>query len=135
VSTAVKALRSDARVLGVEPSLAADTLESLARGQRVVWPAEMVGRTMADGLRGEAPAPLPFAHLRESLDGVLTVEEAQIAAAVRRAAADLKLVLEPSGAVTLAAFDALDPRPEGVIVVIASGGNVDHERYAEILRG
>ena len=135
VATAVKALRDDARVLGVEPTLAADTHESLARGRRVAWPREMVGRTMADGLRAESPAPLPFAHLRTSLDGVLIVEEAQIASAVRRAAAELKLVLEPSGAVTLAAFDALETRPEGVIVVVASGGNVDRERLAEILRG
>lgn len=134
VSTAVKALRPDARVLGVEPALAADTHESLARGRRVVWPTEMVGRTMADGLRGEAPAPLPFAHLRQTLDGVLTVEEGQIAAAVRRAATDLKLVLEPSGAVALAAFDALERR-DGPIVVIASGGNVDQDRLIEILRG
>jgi threonine dehydratase len=134
VSTAIKALRPDGRVLGVEPALAADTQESLARGQRVVWPTEMVGRTMADGLRGEAPAPLPFAHLQLWLDGVLTVEEGQIAAAVRRAATDLKLVLEPSGAVTLAAFDALEQR-DGPIVVIASGGNVDQDRLAEILRG
>ena len=89
---------------------------------------------MADGLRGEAPAPIPFAHLLRTLDGVLTVGEDQIAAAVRRAATDLKLVLEPSGAVTLAAFDALDAadlrRP---IVIVASGGNVDPKRFWELL--
>lgn len=134
VSTAIKALVPEARVLGVEPSLAADTHESLARGRRVAWPSEMVGRTMADGLRGESPAPLPFAHLVQSLDGVLTVEEAQIAAAVRRAAVQMKLVLEPSGAVTLAAFDGLGPQ-DGPVVVVASGGNIDRDRFIEILRG
>jgi threonine dehydratase len=134
VSTAIKALVPQARVLGVEPALAADTHESLARGRRVMWPSEMVGRTMADGLRGESPAPLPFAHLVQSLDGVLTVEEAQIAAALRRAAAELKLVLEPSGAVTLAAFDALGPH-DGPVVIVASGGNIDPDRFIEILRG
>jgi threo-3-hydroxy-L-aspartate ammonia-lyase len=134
VSTAIKALVPEARVLGVEPALAADTQESLARGRRVAWPSEMVGRTMADGLRGESPAPLPFAHLVQSLDGVLTVEEAQIAAAVRRAAAELKLVLEPSGAVTLAALDALGPR-DGPVVIVASGGNIDADRFIGILRG
>lgn len=134
ISTAVKALSPAARVLGVEPALAADTQESLARGRRIAWSGELVGRTMADGLRGEAPAPIPFAHLLRTLDGVLTVEEAQIAAAVRRAAGELKLVLEPSGAVTLAAFDGMTvedpPRP---IVVVASGGNVDPQRFIELL--
>jgi threonine dehydratase len=135
ISTAVKALSPESRVLGVEPALAADTHESLALGRRVAWPAEMVGRTMADGLRGEAPSPIPFAHLLRTLDGVVTVEEAQISSAVRRAAFELKLVLEPSGAVTLAAFDALTaadlPRP---VVIVASGGNVDPQRFIELLR-
>jgi threonine dehydratase len=135
ISTAIKALSPESQVLGVEPALAADTHESLARGRRIAWPGEMVGRTMADGLRGEAPAPIPFAHLLRTLDGVLTVAEAQIAAAVRRAATELKLVLEPSGAVTLAAFDALPAaelaRP---VVVVASGGNVDQQRLVELLR-
>jgi threonine dehydratase len=135
ISTAVKALSPASRVLGVEPALAADTQESLARGQRVAWPGEMVGRTMADGLRGEAPAPIPFAHLLRTLDGVVTVEEAQIVGAVRRAATELKLVLEPSGAVALAALFALTSadlaRP---VVVVASGGNVDPQRFIELLR-
>jgi threo-3-hydroxy-L-aspartate ammonia-lyase len=134
IATAVKALVPEAHVFGVEPSLAADTRESLARGRRVAWPAEMVGRTIADGLRGESPAAIPFAHLERWLDGVITVEEAQVAAAVRRAATDLKLVLEPSGAVTLAAFDAMDtPRP-APLVIVATGGNIDPDRLAEFLR-
>ena len=134
ITTALKALAPDSRVLGVEPALAADTHESLARGQRVAWPAEMVGRTMADGLRGEAPAPIPFAHLLHALDGVVTVDEAQIAAAVRRAATDLKLVLEPSGAVALAAFDAAAGDLRQPVVVVATGGNVDRQRFVELLR-
>lgn len=134
ISTAVKAMSPGSRVLGVEPALAADTKESLARGRRTAWSGETVRQTMADGLRAEAPAPIPFAHLLRTLDGVMTVDEDQIAAAVRRAATELKLVLEPSGAVTLAAFDALAaadlPRP---VVIVASGGNVDPQRFKELL--
>jgi threonine dehydratase len=135
ISTAIKALSPDWHVLGVEPALAADTHESLARGRRVAWPSEMVGRTIADGLRGEAPAPIPLAHLMRNLDGVLTVEEAHIEQAVRRAAADLKLVLEPSGAVSLAAFHAFGADLARPLVVVASGGNIDRQRYIEMLGG
>jgi threonine dehydratase len=134
VATAIKGLRPSARVLGVEPALAADTRDSLAAGQRTPWPADQTGRTMADGLRGEAPAPIPFAHQLRYLDGVLTVEEAQIAEAVARAAGDLRLVLEPSGAVALAPLLFDDPElPPGRVVIVASGGNIDRSRLLEIL--
>ena len=135
VAVAVKSLRPDARVLGVEPELAADTKGSLAAGQPVPWPTEQTARTIADGLRGEAPAQIPFAHLLRYLDGVLTVSEAEIAAAMRRAASELRLVLEPSGAVTLAALTAHADELVGHVVVVASGGNVDRARYLELLAG
>jgi threo-3-hydroxy-L-aspartate ammonia-lyase len=135
VSVAVKALRPAARVIGVEPELAADTRASLAAGARVAWPAADTGRTMADGLRAESPAPIPFAHLQRQLDQVLTVSEAHIAAAVRRAASELRIVLEPSGAATLAAVGAhADALADGRVVIVASGGNVDGDRLAALLR-
>ncbi len=68
ISLAVKSLHPDAHVFGVEPELAADTHDSLAAGARTPWPAEMVGRTIADGLRGEAPANIPFELLKQYLD-------------------------------------------------------------------
>jgi threonine dehydratase len=135
VATAVKSRQPAARIVGVEPALAADTRASLAAGERVSWPAEQVGRTVADGLRGEAPAAIPFAHLRRYLDEVVTVEETQIVAAVRRAALELKLVLEPSGAVTLAAYDAgAVSAADGPLVVVGTGGNIDPQRLIEFLR-
>jgi threonine dehydratase len=134
VGTAVKALLPGSTMLGVEPALAADTQASLEKGERVRWPIEQVGRTMADGLRGESPAPLPFAHMQRVLDGVLTVSEEDIAGAVRIAAVSARLVLEPSGAVTLAALLAhRDRLPNGAAVVVASGGNVDPGRLVELL--
>ena len=134
ISTAVKALRPDAYVFGVEPELAADTHDSLEAGVRTSWPADMVGRTIADGLRGEAPAPIPFEHLKRHLDGVLLVSEDQIAAAMAVAAVELKLVLEPSGAVALAGLLAHGANlSAGTRVTVLTGGNVDLPRYLELL--
>ena len=133
VATAVKSLLPDARVLGVEPELAADARDSLAAGEIVRWPAEMVQRTMADGLRLESVAPLPFVHLRRYLDGVLTVSEDEIGQAMAHAARDARLVLEPSGAVSLAALFFRPSEVGAMPVTVLSGGNVDPATYAEIL--
>ena len=114
VSLAVKSLRPDAHVFGVEPELAADTHDSLAAGKRTPWPADKVGRTIADGLRGEAPAEIPFVHLQRYLDGVILVTEDEIKAAMAIAARELKQVLEPSGAVALAGLIShAEERPAG----------------------
>jgi threonine dehydratase len=138
VATAVRALRPSARVIGVEPELAADARDSLANGEIVRWPAEQVSRTIADGTRTQALGSRTFAHLRAYLDSMITVSETEIAAGVRLAAERSRLVVEPSGALGVAAlaFHAeeagLDPR-DGAIVAIVSGGNVDPARYREYL--
>jgi threonine dehydratase len=127
----VKTLSAESTVLGVEPALAADTKDSLERGERIAWRGEDTGRTIADGLRGESVAEIAFELLKRHLDGVLTVEEDQIVDAMRFAAREAKLVLEPSGATPLAALLAhRSELPAGPVVVVASGGNVDPDRYA-----
>jgi threonine dehydratase len=138
VAVAVRSLRPDARVIGVEPELAADARDSLERGEIVRWPAEMVARTMADGTRTQALGVRTFAHLHAHLDSVITVSEIEIAAGVRLAAERSRLVVEPSGAVAIAAlaFHAREAgldRLGGPVVAIASGGNVDPQRYREYL--
>jgi len=134
VALTVKSLRPDAQVWGVEPELAADTHDSLAAGERTPWPADKVGRTIADGLRGEAPAPIPFAHLKRYLDGVVLVREIEIEQAMAVAAHELKLVLEPSGAVSLAGMVGhASELPQGRFVAVLTGGNVDPARYIEFL--
>lgn len=135
VSTAVKSLRPDARVYGVEPALAADARDSLREGRIVRWDPAVVGRTMADGMRTASIGRLPFAHLQRYLDGVLTVEEDEIPGAMARAARECRLVLEPSGATALAALlhHATDLPSEGWVVCILTGGNVDPEHYQELL--
>ena len=81
VATAIKALRPDVRVIGVEPELAADARASLEAGEIVRWPAELVSRTIADGTRTQALGARTFAHLLAHLDGIVTVTEVEIAAA------------------------------------------------------
>jgi threo-3-hydroxy-L-aspartate ammonia-lyase len=138
VAAAVKALRPGARVIGVEPELAADAAESLARDEIVAWSAADVSRTIADGTRTQALGVRTFAHLRVLLDGIVTVSEAEIAAAVRIAAEEARLVVEPSGALAIAAlrFHAAEAGLAGVggqVVCVVSGGNVDPAVYRACL--
>ncbi|HEY0699726.1 MAG TPA: threonine/serine dehydratase [Micromonospora sp.] len=125
VATAVKALRPSVRVIGVEPEYAADAKESLATGEVVVWPVERTYRTSADGLRTNL-SELTLAHLRDRLDGIITVTEEEISAAMTRLLRHTRLVVEPSGAVATAGrlFHA-DQLPPGRTVAVISGGNLD----------
>jgi threonine dehydratase len=139
VAAAVRALAPGARVIGVEPELAADARESLAVGRIVRWSAEDVSRTIADGTRTQALGVRTFAHLAALLDSIVTVSEAQIAAAVRLAAEESRLVVEPSGALTVAALAFRSAEAglvglDGPIVAVVSGGNLDPDRYMEFLR-
>jgi threo-3-hydroxy-L-aspartate ammonia-lyase len=136
VATAVKALAPTARVVGVEPELAADAKESLESGRLVAWTAERTGRTLADGLRSNSLGALPFEHLRRSLDGIVTVSEDEIGEAMRQLASRGRLVVEPSGAASMAAeLAGAAPRADGddARVVVVSGGNVDPDLYLRIL--
>jgi threonine dehydratase len=139
VAAAVRALAPGARVIGVEPELAADAHESLAAGRIVRWRAEDASRTIADGTRTQALGPRTFAHLAAFLDSVVLVSEAEIAAGVRLAAEESRLVVEPSGALTIAALAFRSTEAglvglDGPVVAVVSGGNVDPERYVEYLQ-
>jgi threonine dehydratase len=131
IGTAIKALCPDAHVFGVEPELAADTAEAFRSGHRVDWSIEDRNRTIADGLRSQ-PSDLTFAHLQKVLDGVITVSENDIRAAVRELAYKGHLVSEPSGAVVLAAYRQ-SATPPGRTVMILSGGNIEPLLLQEIL--
>jgi threonine dehydratase len=138
IATAVKSLAPAARLVGVEPELAADAKESLERGEIVRWDAERTNRTMADGLRVQELGRLPFAHLRRYLDGVVTVTEQEMVDAIARLASGARLVVEPSGAAAMAAhLSGAVPRAndDDVRVVVISGGNIDPARYAELIAG
>ncbi|MFG6300111.1 threo-3-hydroxy-L-aspartate ammonia-lyase [Streptomyces rochei] len=130
-ATAAKALHPGIRVIGVEPEAGDDTKRSLDSGARVTIP---VPRTIADGQALPTPGELTFSLNRRLVDAITLVNDDEIVAAMRFAFERLKIVLEPSGATALAALLAgrPEPRPRR-IGVIASGGNVDAGRFAELV--
>lgn len=132
-ATAGKGLLPGLRVVGVEPQAGDDTRRSLDAGRRVSVP---VPRTIADGLAADTPGELTFSINRRLVDGICVVSDDEIREAMRFAFERLKMVVEPSGACTLAALLARRvenlPRRVGVVV---SGGNIDTARFAEILGG
>ncbi|MFZ0744805.1 MAG: threonine/serine dehydratase [Terracidiphilus sp.] len=135
VATAVKQLRPKAKVFGVEPELAGDTAASFRTGKIVTWPAELTSRTIADGLRTQSVGVRNFAHIQAYVDGIITVNEAEIRAAMRAIVSVARLVPEPSGAVAAAAllFHASElPRYRKAVAVV-SGGNVAPAMLAEVL--
>jgi threonine dehydratase len=130
-STVVKALRPECRVIGVEPATGNDTQQSLATGERV---NVGVPRTIADGLQAPEPGALTFEVNRERVDEIVTVTDDEIVAAMVFLYDRLKLVAEPSGAITTAALlsGKLDVR-DRTAGVILSGGNVGAARFAELV--
>jgi threonine dehydratase len=111
------------RVIGVEPAGADDAARSFASG---VLQEAGTPRTIADGLRGALSART-LRIARASVDDIVTVSEDAIVAAMRLMFEGLKVVVEPSGAVPVAAL--LEGRVRGArIAVILSGGNVDLDR-------
>ena len=135
VATGVKRLLPSARVFGVEPELAGDTAESFRTGKIVTWGAELTSRTIADGLRTQSVGIRNFAHIQEFVEGIVTVTEAEIRAAMRAIVAATHLVPEPSGAVAAAAllFHGAELPSYQKAVAVVSGGNVDPAMLAEIL--
>lgn len=131
VATAIKHRSPKTQVWAVEPELAADTAASLAAGHLVDWSVADRNRTIADGLRSQ-PSPLTFAHQQAYVDGIVTVSEDEIRAAVALLAHKANLVAEPSGAVTVAGYLNRD-LPEGKTVAVISGGNIDPEMLRQIL--
>jgi threonine dehydratase len=129
VATAIKLIKPDVRVFGIEPELAGDAQESFRGGQLVSWPAEMTTRTMADGLRTQRLGDLNFEHVRAYVDDIITVKEDEIAEAMRVLLYQAHLTPEPSGAVTTAAmlFHREQLLPFRNVVLVMSGGNVEPE--------
>ncbi|MGW4206674.1 threonine ammonia-lyase [Lentzea sp. NPDC004789] len=133
VAAAIKALSPGTSVIGVEPELAADAAEGLRSGELATWSMDLTGRTVADGLRTNL-SPLTFAHLREHLDGIVTVSEDEILSTVRMLATQAHLIVEPSGAVAAAAYlHHRSSLPGGRCAAVLSGGNIDTGLLAGLL--
>ena len=123
VALAIKSLRPQVRVIGAEPSGAADAHESLHNGRLTTW--DHID-TIADGLRATHLGDLPFALITRLVDDIVTVSDEEIRAAVLALHRGAKLVVEPSGAVAMAALMHGKTGLEGRrVVAVLSGGNID----------
>jgi len=134
LSIALKARFPEARIWGVEPDHFDDLAQSLAAGRRVAVRTER--RSLCDALESPCTGEITFPLLQRNLAGAVAVSDAEVAQAMSYAFAKLKLVVEPGGAVGLAALLAgkLDAAGKTVAVVL-SGGNVDPELFARVIRG
>ena len=133
VALAMEALQPQARVHSVEPAGFDDYARSLKRG--AIEKNSRLSGSICDALMSPSPGEMTFAINSRLLGEGLAVTDAEAAAAVRFAFEVLKLVLEPGGAVALAAVLSGKIETQGKAVgVIASGGNCDPELYARILR-
>jgi threonine dehydratase len=134
IAIAIKSLKPDAKVIGVEPEVAGDAQASLRAGHIVKLPAEQVAATAADGLRAMYVGTITFEYIRRYVDDIITVSEQEIAETVQMLARNPKTVAEPSGAVAPAAWlfhrDSL-PESNATVAVI-SGGNIDPETLAKL---
>ena len=136
VCVAVKGRRPEARIIGVEPELAADAADSMREGRIVRWGPELTGRTIADGMRTSAVGRIPFAHLQRLLDGVLTVSEDDIKVAMLAAATRARhrgRAIRRDAHRRLAAAPELRCPASGHVVLVVSGGNVDPDLYRRLL--
>ncbi len=133
IATAVKSLRPDVRVIGVEPEGAADAYHSRQAGHIVEW-AKV--ETIADGLRTQRIGDWNWRQMQKYVDDIVTVSEDEIRAAMRLLARRAHLVAEPSGSVATAAImgGKAGLRGKRVIAVI-SGGNADPAFLAEVIVG
>jgi threonine dehydratase len=131
VAAAVKLSKPGVRVIGVEPSGAAAMKASLEAGEPVTLPKT---ESVADGLMPARPGDLTFAHAREYVDEVITVDDAQIIDAVMWLFTRAKIVAEPSGAATVAAALSGTVSSDGPVVAIVSGGNISLDRLEELRR-
>jgi threonine dehydratase len=132
VAAAVKGVRPEVRVIGVEPAGAARMTASRAAGHAVTLAHTA---SIADGLLTLRPGDVTFAHVQLLVDDVVTVTEDEIAAAVRWLFREAKMVAEPSGAAAIAgALNGAGGSGPAATVAILSGGNVVPEQYSALLR-
>jgi threonine dehydratase len=132
ISTAVKAKFPQAQMIVAEPKDYDDHALSLRAGKREAHHAKH--RTICDALMAEMPGEITFAINSKLLAGGVTASDEEVGAAIAFAFRELKLVVEPGGAVGLAALlsGRLDAQGKNVVIVL-SGGNVDADLYAKLI--
>ena len=132
ISVAVKAGSPKTRIWGVEPEYFDDLRRSLIAGERVA--NEAGHRSICDAILTPQPGELTFPINKHNLAGGIAVSDSAVRAAMRAAANDLKLIVEPGGCVAFAALASGEVDIEGkTVVVVLSGGNVDLDTYGELI--
>lgn len=131
IAVAVKALRPDIRIVGVQAEGAAAYPPSLAAGHPVSLDAPV---TMADGIKVGRPGDVPFTFIQELVDEVRTVSEDELSSALLLCLERAKLVVEPAGASPVAALLSDPEAFRGPVVAVLSGGNVDPLLLQRVLR-
>ncbi len=131
IATAIKKLRPDVRVVGVQAEGAAAYLQSLAEGHPVPVGAMT---TMADGIAVGCPGQVPFKAVQEYVDEIVTVSEESLSRALLMLIERAKLVVEPAGAAAVAALLDDSTRYQTPAVAVLSGGNVDPLLLMRVLR-
>ena len=134
INLSMAALSPDTPVIGVEPQAYNDTLLSLAAGERLTH-APVAHPSICDALMTDRPGELTF-PINRRLDCVVTVSDAEVAEAVAYAFRTLKQVVEPGGAVSLAALLCGKVEAAGrTTAIVLSGGNVDPGLFSDIIEG
>lgn len=130
VSTAVKLLAPSARVIAIEPVSA----PKLTRAREAGRPVKLDSTGgLADGLQASQIGTLPFMHHQEYVDEVVLIDDGPLTDAMRYLLDRMKIVVEPSGAITVAALMTGAVQTSGKTVTILSGGNIEYEGLAELL--
>lgn len=132
-AVATRGSRDVTRVFGAEPAAGDDGKQSFDRGEIVTIP---VPETLADGAQTIALGETTFPIIRELVEDIVRVTDDELVAAMRSLAQTCKLIVEPTGALALAAARTLAPSlPRAKVGVVLSGGNIDLERYAGLIAG
>jgi threonine dehydratase len=130
IAAAVKLLSPSTKVIGVEPASA----PKLYRAREAGAPVKLASTGgLADGLQASEVGALPFQHHQRFLDDVVLVGDEPLPAAMRHLLDRMKLVVEPSGAIAVAALMTGMIKPQGKTVVVLSGGNIEWAGLLEIL--
>jgi threonine dehydratase len=131
VAAYIRQTKRECKLIGVEPEVADAMFQSRQAGEPVTIKAQP---TIADGLMPVRPGDLTFAHAAEFVDEIVRVSDDAIISATRELIQNSKLIVEFSGAATVAALlsKAFQPK-QGPVVAILSGGNLDPAKITELL--
>lgn len=130
IALAIKSIKPDVRVIGVEPENAASMKASIAAGARLTLQS---ATTIADGIAVKTPGELTLGMCKEYLDDIVTVDEDEIAATILDLLERGKVVSEGAGAASVAALLVGKVAPTGKTVAVLTGGNIDVTMLSRII--